>query len=246
MACALAHAAGPRRELPDGHRGAAGGQRGESARGTGGQRCGARWQCGQCPPWVSGARHGLAAVAGQHDRGGAAGPEGCRARGRAVQPERGRQGPVAAAVCGPGGDQAGGWPGARGEQRGRAAGRAGQPEYLHGLAGQGGGQRGPCRVPGPAGAGEDARGARLAARAGEQRLPGRAERGGGEVLQPAAAAGGCRGEGPLGGQGRPAGVAGCGQLGRAVGGQGEQVPGGGGGGQGVGDVGQGPVERAGR
>ena len=77
-------------------------------------------------------------------------------------------------------------------------------------------------------------------------MPGRGERGGGEVLQPAAAAGRGRGEGPLRGQGGPAGVAGCGQLGGAVGEQGEQGAGAGGGGQRVGDVGQGPVERAGR
>ena len=53
-------------------------------------------------------------------------------------------------------------------------------------------------------------------------------------------------EGPLGGQGDPAGVAGSGLPGGAVGEQGDQVPGGRRGGQGVGHVGQGPVERAGR
>ncbi len=156
---------------------------------AGGQRGRAGGQRGQQLPGRPGAGDDLAVAGGGDDRGGAAGPEGGRGQCRAVQGEWRGQGPVAAVVGGPGGEQGGGRSGAGGEQRCEALPGLGQPGDGNVLPGQGGGYGGAGCVPGPAGAGEDARGSRVIAGAAEQGCPGRGERGRGEVLQPAAAAG---------------------------------------------------------
>ena len=214
---------GSGRELPDGHRGATGGQRVESARGTGGQRGGARRQRGQCPPSGS----GPATVS----------PRLPFSTIAAVSPGPKEAELSAASFSRSGGDRAQWLPPSEDQAASRAA--AGPVPAASsatvplavlvslstctGWLARAAGSGGSCCVPGAARAGEDACGSRVAAGPGEHGCPRRGERGGGEVLQPAAAAGGRRREGPLGGQGGPAGVAGSSQVGGAVGEQGEQV-----------------------